>query len=78
MAETAYFEEHMDRYPGYAWIGGAIAYDDPCWFGDGLIRDLAAAWRGSTRRWPPDRARPKSHIPPSAGSVAYGTSILFS
>src|SRR5260221_354046 len=41
MAVTAYFAEHMDRYPG--WIGGKIAYDDPCWFGDGLIRNMAAA-----------------------------------
>ncbi len=43
MAVTAYFAEHMDRYPGCGWIGGEIAYDDPCWFGDGLIRNLAAA-----------------------------------
>jgi hypothetical protein len=43
MAVTAYFAEHMDRYPGCGWIGGKIAYDDPCWFGDGLIRNLAAA-----------------------------------
>jgi hypothetical protein len=41
MAVTTYFVEHMDRYPG--WIGGEIAYDDPCWFGDGLMRSLAAA-----------------------------------
>jgi hypothetical protein len=33
MAVTAYFAEHMDRYPGCGWIGGEIAYDDPCWFG---------------------------------------------
>jgi hypothetical protein len=26
MAVTAYFAEHMDRFPG--WIGGEIAYDD--------------------------------------------------
>jgi hypothetical protein len=43
MAVTAYFAEHLDRYPGCGWIGGKIAYDDPCWFGDGLIRNLAAA-----------------------------------
>jgi hypothetical protein len=43
MAVTAYFAEHMDRYPGCGWIGGEIAYDDPSWFGDGLIRNLAAA-----------------------------------
>jgi hypothetical protein len=43
MAATAYFAEHMDRYPGCGWMGGEIAYDDPCWFGDGLIRNLAAA-----------------------------------
>jgi hypothetical protein len=43
MAVTAYFAEHMDRYPGCGWMGGEIAYDDPCWFGDGLIRNLAAA-----------------------------------
>jgi hypothetical protein len=43
MAVTAYFAEHMDRYPGCGWIGGEIGYDDPCWFGDGLIRNLAAA-----------------------------------
>jgi hypothetical protein len=43
MAAAAYFAEHMDRYPGCGWIGGKIAYDDPCWFGDGLIRNLAAA-----------------------------------
>jgi hypothetical protein len=42
MAVTAYFVEHMNRYPGCGWIGGEIA-DDPCWFGDGLIRNLAAA-----------------------------------
>jgi hypothetical protein len=24
-------------------MGGEIGYDDPCWFGDGLIRNLAAA-----------------------------------
>jgi hypothetical protein len=30
MAVTAYFAEHMDRYPGCGWIGGKIAYDDPC------------------------------------------------
>jgi hypothetical protein len=24
-------------------LGGEIAYDDPCWFGDGLIRNMAAA-----------------------------------
>jgi hypothetical protein len=43
MAVTAYFAEHMDRYPGCGWIGGNTAYDDPCWFADGLIRNLAAA-----------------------------------
>ena len=43
MAVTAYFAEHLDRYPGCGWMGGEIAYDDPCWFGDGLIRNLAAA-----------------------------------
>jgi hypothetical protein len=43
MAVTAYFAEHVDRYPGCGWIGGEIADDDPCWFGDGLIRNLAAA-----------------------------------
>jgi hypothetical protein len=43
MAVTAYFAEHVDRYPGCGWIGGNIAYDDPCWFGDGLIRNLAGA-----------------------------------
>ncbi len=45
MAMTAYFAEHMDRYPGCGWIGGEIAYDDPCRFGDGLIRNLATALR---------------------------------
>lgn len=25
MAVTAYFAEHMDRYPGCGWIGGEIA-----------------------------------------------------
>jgi hypothetical protein len=24
-------------------MGGEIGYDDPCWFGDGLIRNLPAA-----------------------------------
>jgi hypothetical protein len=43
MAMTAYFAEHMDRYPGCGC--GEIAYDDPCWFGDGLIRNLATALR---------------------------------
>ena len=43
MAVTAYFVEHMDRYPGCGWIGGEIACDDPYWFGDGLIRRVAAA-----------------------------------
>ena len=43
MAVTAYFAEHMDRYPGCGWMGGVIAYDDPCWFGEGLLRNMAAA-----------------------------------
>ena len=43
MAVTAYFAEHMDRYPGCGWMGGEAAYDDPCWFGDGLIRNIASA-----------------------------------
>lgn len=43
MAVTAYFVEHMDLYPGCGWIGGEISYDDPCWFGDGLTRSVAAA-----------------------------------
>jgi hypothetical protein len=42
MAVTAYFAEHMDRYPGCGWIGGEN-HDDACWFGDGLILNLAAA-----------------------------------
>lgn len=43
MAVTVYFAEHMDRYPGCGWMGGEVAYDDPCWFGDGLMRNLAGA-----------------------------------
>jgi hypothetical protein len=45
MGVTAYFAEHIDRYPDRGWIGGEIAYDDPSGFGDGLIRNLAAALR---------------------------------
>jgi hypothetical protein len=31
------------KLTGCGWIGGEIANDDPCWFGDGLIRNMAAA-----------------------------------
>jgi hypothetical protein len=43
MAVTAYFVEYEDRYNGSDWIGDEISYEDPAWFGDGLIRNLAAA-----------------------------------
>ena len=43
MAVTAYFVEHTDHYPGCGWIGSESEYDDPSWFGDGLMRSLAAA-----------------------------------
>jgi hypothetical protein len=43
MAVTAYFAEHMDRYPGCGWIAGEATYDDPSWFAGGMIRNLAAA-----------------------------------
>jgi len=43
MAVTAYFAEHMDRYPDCGWLVPEKTWDDPCWFGDGLIRNLAAA-----------------------------------
>ena len=40
---TAYFVEHTDHYPGCGWLGSESKYDDPSWFGDGLIRNLATA-----------------------------------
>ena len=43
MAVTAYFVEHIDRYPDCGWITDPKNWDDPCWFEHGLIRNLAAA-----------------------------------
>jgi hypothetical protein len=43
MAVTAYFVEHIDRYPGWGWTTEPKNRDDPNWFTEGLIRNLAAA-----------------------------------
>ena len=43
IAVTTYFLEHNDHYPGCGWMGCESEYDDPSWFGDGLIRNLAGA-----------------------------------
>lgn len=43
MAVTAYFVEHINRYPGCGWTTEPKNWDDPCWFEHGLMRSLAAA-----------------------------------
>jgi hypothetical protein len=43
MAVTAYFVEHIDRYPDCGWITDPKNWDDPCWFEHSMIRNWAAA-----------------------------------
>ena len=43
MAVTAYFVEHIDRYPDRGWISEEETWDDPNWFEHGPIHNLAAA-----------------------------------
>jgi hypothetical protein len=66
MAVTAYFLEHIDRFPDCGWISKEETWDDPNWFEHGLIRNLAAA----LAKIEADRSlKPTRHLEPAGPAL---------